>query len=177
MYSKLKIPAWQLFEALSRDTKLTLSCFPQHFFITLYWRHLKSSLGVVIFYRVENTHKPQHFAQELVTERAAWSSVTCTNTAPETQRKESSASIHAGTSTQSTWKRLSAPQTHQVREITEFKLNRMASFRDFSGVYYITLHKNKPVVFTSACFKRGMCNALRNEAGAGMGLWTGLFND
>lgn len=53
----------------------------------------------------------------------------------------------------------------------------MASFGDFNGVYYIMFHKNKPVVFTSACFKRGMCNALRNEAGAGMGLWMGLSND
>lgn len=53
----------------------------------------------------------------------------------------------------------------------------MANFRGFNGVYYITLHKNKPVVFSSAYFKKGMCNALRNEAGAGMLLWMGLFND
>lgn len=115
--------------------------------------------------------------------RAAWSSVPCPNTAQETKGKESSAAIHAGTvHTEHLEKAFledlqKLPKPIKSEELPNSNSTRMASSRDFNGVHYIMFHKNKPVVFTSACFQRGMCNALRNEAGAGMVLWTGLFHD
>lgn len=110
--------------------------------------------------------------------RATWSSVTCPKLSPTNQNK-GKLRCHPGRNCtrRALGKGFHLPKLIKSEKWPNSNSIRMASFRGFNGVYYITFHKNKPVVFPSACFKRGMCNALRNEAGAGMVLWTGLFND
>lgn len=135
-------------------------------------------LELLFFYRAENTHKPLHFATRAAQGDSCLEFCALPHHSTINQRNgELSCHPHRNCTHRAPGKGFQLPHLIKSEKLPNSDSARMANSKDFNGVYYIMLHKNKPVVFTSACCKRGMCNALRNEAGAGTALWTGLFND